>query len=442
MIELKKEYTILLCHILTPIILEGLQHLYNESKNNSNKNNILKTFQLLLKSIPTWDIDIIKKEVDRILMKTKEQSWLIQLIQVIFRLNIMINNLEPTEVMKKELDMGQFIHAIYIECARQFWMDPFLFYHEYSSFEQKRNYCEIMKIIGCCIENAIRRVLPIKSILEKFLGESIKNKELDLLELYNMPLILDMPIELEKPEKPSVMEPLGGGDNNILLGGGEQIQQILPVVNNMMQPNMMQSNMMQSNMMQSNMMQPNMMQPNMMQSNMIGGVETNENNINEKILNIINKNNVLTESNDNNNFTVNNHSANNMQPNIMMQPNGNNMQPNMIMQSNGNNMQANMMIQNKHHSDKKSSSTLKRIIQESIRQNHNTATKTNSNNSSEIKNKILKDLDSDTANYNPEVNVENYQDIFSNSDMKHTINTNEKVEKKSREKFFNNYLNI
>ena len=41
-----------------------------------------------------------------------------------------------------------------------------------------------------------------------------------------------------------------------------------------------------------------------------------------------------------------------------------------------------------------------------------------------------------------EANAENYQDIFSNSDMKHTINTNEKVEKKSREKFFNNYLNI
>jgi hypothetical protein len=53
MIELKKEYTILLCNVLTPIILEGLQHLYNEYKKNSTKNKILKTFQLLLKSIPS-----------------------------------------------------------------------------------------------------------------------------------------------------------------------------------------------------------------------------------------------------------------------------------------------------------------------------------------------------------------------------------------------------
>ena len=322
MIELKKEYTILLCHIITPIILEGLQHLYNESKNNSNKNNILKTFQLLLKSIPTWDIDIIKKEVDRISTKTKEQPWLVHLVQVIFRLNIMINNLEPTEVMKKEIDFGTFIHAIYIECARQFWMDPFLFYHEYSSLEQKRNYCEIMRIIGCCIENAIRRVLPMRSILEKFLGESAMTKELDLLELYNMPLILDMPIELEKPE-PTPPKPLiGGGEEE--LNGGIVIPNIQPV-SNIVQPNMMP-------MMPMGPMGP-MMQPN---NNMVGGVETNENNINEKILNIINKNNVLTESNDiNNNFTVNNHSANNMVPNMQMMPN----MPNMQMMPNMPNMQ-------------------------------------------------------------------------------------------------------
>jgi hypothetical protein len=102
--------------------------------------------------------------------------------------------------------------------------------------------------------------------------------------------------------------------------------------------------------------------------------------------------------------------------------------------------QAGARVQNnRHHSDRRSSSTLKRIVHESIKQTQNTATKSNN---SDIKNKILKDLDSDTMTYNPEDNAENYQDIFSNSDMKHTVNTNEKIEKKSREKFFNNYLNI
>jgi hypothetical protein len=60
-----------------------------------------------------------------------------------------------------------------------------------------------------------------------------------------------------------------------------------------------------------------------------------------------------------------------------------------------------------------------------------------------MKNKILKELDTETVTYNPEQNGDNYQDIYSNSDVKHnTVNTNEKNEEKSRNKFFNNYLNF
>ncbi len=464
MIELKKEYTLLLSQILIPIILEGLQHLYNESKKNSNKNNILKTFQLLLKAIPSWDSDIIRKEIERISTKTKEYPWMTKLIQTVFKLNIMINGLEPSEVMKKDIDMSLFIHSIYIECARQFWMDPFLFYHEYSSLEQKKNYCEIMKIIECCIENAIRRLLPLNAIFEKFLGQQTFNgKSLDLFEAYNMPLILDMPIELEK-EKEKEIEKIEIQDipeQNRIVGGGFD--------NNIQQTN--------------NIIQPvnDIIQQNPIQNGFIGGFnnETNEHNINEKILNIINKNSILSDSNENNHFTVNNHSANDMQnPMMQNQMMQNQMMQNPMMQNPmmqnpmmqnpmmqnpmmqnpmmqnpmmQNPMMQNPMMQNpmmqpnkqyanRHHSDRKSSSTLKRIVHESIRQTQNTATKTNSN--SDIKNKILKDLDSDTMTYNPEENAENYQDIFSNSDMKHTVNTNEKMEKKSREKFFNNYLNI
>ena len=435
MIELKKEYTILLCNVLTPHILEGLQHLYKVSKDKSSKNNVLRAFQLLLKEIPSWKTEIIKQEVERINEKTKEYPWLIKLIQSIFKLNILINDLEPSEEMKKSIDMSLFIHTIYIECARQFWMDPFLFYHDYCSLEQKKNYCEIMKIIGCSIENSIRRLLPLNAIFEKFLGKQVVNgKSLELTEVYNIKLILDIPIEKEN------IPSSGGGNNEIInindmIGGSNNIPNNIP--NNMM---MMNHNMPNNIMMMPNNM-PNNVPNNMPNNNMLmthhnnipnqqyNGIMTND--INDKIMNILNKNNVLSDTNDNNHFTVHNHSANDNQ----MKNN---------IDNNINNNQIKQNIKN-HHSDRKSSSTLKRIIHESIKQSHNTATKTNSNGSnmnSDIKNKVLKDLDSETLTYNPEANAENYQDIFSNSEIKHTINTNEKVEKKSREKFFNNYLNI
>ena len=396
LIELKKEYNDILTHILTPIILEGLQHLYNESKKVSEKNNVLKTFQTLLKKIPTWDNNLINRELTRIQTKTQNYPWLTKLIQAVFKVNMLISNLEPSEVLKNEVNLGKFIHHIYIECARAFWMDPFLFYHDYSSLEQKKNYLEIMKIINCSIENTIRLLLPMNVILDKFLGiTTVNNKALEITELYDIPLLLDIPLVKEQK-------------------GGNLIDQIDMQLNNQqgIQLNDQQ------------MMMP-VDQPVMMQ----GGqqIPTNlDKQINEKILNIINKNNILTESNEINHFTVNNHSANNFANNL----------PNNLPNNLANNNQ-----QIKHHSDKRSSSTLKRIINESLRQSHNNVTKTNSA-QSEVKNKILKELDSDTVTYNPEDNVENYQDIFSNSDIKNTINTHEKVEKKSREKFFNNYLNV
>ena len=461
MIELKKEYTILLCHVLSPIILEGLQSIYDRAKNGCHKNNVLKTFQLCLKAIPSWkdEPNTIKNEVERILLKTKEQPWLINLIQTIFRLTILINKLEPNEILPKDLNMGHFIHCIYIECARQFWMDPFLFYHECSSLEQKKNYNEILKTICCCIENAIRRALPLSAIFEKLLGKDniIDFTNLELSKMYDVNLIL---------EKTSM---IGGGDKlneeektNMLGGNNEDMKNdfnIIPTNQEMpnMQNNMQSMPMMQNNMQGMPMMQNNMQGMPIMQNNMQGmpmmpmmpmmPTGGGNDNINDKILNIINKNNILSDSNEdnNNNFTVNNHSANNFANNgpQMMQPMPQAMQPIIMMpQMMGGNMMNNQMPQNKHHSDRKSSSTLKRIINESIKNSHHSATKSNGSNNSELKNKILKDLDSETISYNPEDNAKNYQDIFSNSDVKHTVNTHDKVEKKSREKFFNNYLNI
>ena len=55
---------------------------------------------------------------------------------------------------------------------------------------------------------------------------------------------------------------------------------------------------------------------------------------------------------------------------------------------------------------------------------------------------ILKDLESEST-YHVEANNENYQDIFSNTEIKkNSINTLEKNDKKTRQTFFNNYLNI
>lgn len=88
----------------------------------------------------------------------------------------------------------------------------------------------------------------------------------------------------------------------------------------------------------------------------------------------------------------------------------------------------------------KSSSTIKKIVNNSIHNSiHKTATKDISINSN-IKKNIIKDLESDTLTYNPEDRNENYQDIFSNSDVNDKKRNSYKSINKSKDKFISNYL--
>jgi hypothetical protein len=91
-------------------------------------------------------------------------------------------------------------------------------------------------------------------------------------------------------------------------------------------------------------------------------------------------------------------------------------------------------IHNSDHSTRKSSKNTRNSNR------YNTATNNISIDTS-IKNKLMKDLMTDTMSYNPEDGNDKYQDIFSNSEV--PDNTNRKLSKtisKDKEQFYNNYL--
>jgi len=364
LIELKKEYTTHLLNILSPVIFSGLASIYCQAKKNVEHNTVLKTFQSCLKKIPNWDVTMIEKECKRIIEKTKT-TWLVDLTKAVIKANIVVLSVNdiPTNVYE-ELTFGKFIHNVYIECAREFWIDPYLFYHECSSMEIKRNNIIIIKTIRNCIENAIRKTLPMQIILKTYLGANEEtDKEFDFdnmskAEMMNIPLLLQKDIKATEQKQYHTSH-----------------------------------------------------------------VKTESDNTNNKILQMIERQDIkLSESNDKTKNT-----------------------PERSIQS-GRSINSS--------SNKKSSSTLKRIINESVNKTHNNSTRSLSIDS-KMKNKLTKNLaDSDTMTYHPEENVNNYQDIFSNSDIKpkstsdhstrnnETLDTQEKNDKKSRDKFFNNYLNI
>ena len=182
LVETKNEYTIHLVNILTPLIFEGIQSIYIESLNISNTDNVLKIFQSFLKRIPKWNSELINKEASRITNSTQSYGWLNDLVKATIKANLVILIYNPTVKTQTKMDnsfyqninITDFIHKVYCECARELWNNPDLLFHNYPPLEIKRNQRQCLLIIKDCIREAIRKLIPVRHILKIYLGEDIQ----------------------------------------------------------------------------------------------------------------------------------------------------------------------------------------------------------------------------------------------------------------------------
>lgn len=190
----KIEYTKQLQSLVKKPLYNTLSLLFEDSK---SQKEVLKTFQTKLATIPNWNQDTIYEKYNQIISKISEKLFE-KLIQAIIISNVKIfGAIKKNHSAKIEVtlpDPRQFIHKIYINCARAFYQTPFLFDNRprYISLSSvTKNNVKISKIIDECIEETIRSVLPFSNILEEYFKEepdlldegdaSNLNKEIDTM---------------------------------------------------------------------------------------------------------------------------------------------------------------------------------------------------------------------------------------------------------------------
>jgi hypothetical protein len=176
LIETKQEYTIHLCNSMYPLIYEGLQSIYEDARKMSTSNDELVYFQRLLKSIPSWNPRMIESEYNRIIRMNTLGKDIENLLKAVIKANIVVltnTNIEYDEKLLKELniqdDYKSFVHLVYIECARNFYNSPYLFYHKNTDLDIKRHQTEILENIKSCIQNAIRKMIPLQITIKTYL---------------------------------------------------------------------------------------------------------------------------------------------------------------------------------------------------------------------------------------------------------------------------------
>ena len=179
LVDAKEEYTKQLISILKPCIYQGIKSVYLDSKDICNNDNtpetVLMVFQDLLSRIPKWSQDIINKEYQRIIDVSK-CDYIEDLLKVVYVSHSKILTIVHSSQRNKKITIkvpsgSHFIHLCYIECAREFWKDPYLFSDRVSKYEHQKNMRDSENMISECIAETIRKQLPIRNILKEYLNE-------------------------------------------------------------------------------------------------------------------------------------------------------------------------------------------------------------------------------------------------------------------------------
>jgi hypothetical protein len=179
--EAKGEYTIRLINILTPVILEGIKSIYDNSKKlcvqNDEYDKYLMTFQNLLSRVVNWNENLIQNEVDRIVRRTK-CSYINELICSVHVANIKILssvNLgdKCRKISFKTPSINSFIHNVYKNVARKLYTCVYLFEAHLPSLTEQKYMRECELLIQKCIQDTIRDSVPVENILRNYLENSL-----------------------------------------------------------------------------------------------------------------------------------------------------------------------------------------------------------------------------------------------------------------------------
>ena len=192
--EPKNEWSSRLVTILTPLIYEGFYSIFNESwtlcLENDEEEKYLMTFQNFLGRIVKWNQTLVEEETKRIVEKSK-CDYLDDLITCVHIIHLKaLTSIRVSNKQKKiDLDipnLSDFIHKVYICCARKLYQNVYLFEKEVGSLQQQRHMRVIETIIKESILTVIRDSIPIETILRAYMDETqeeeVVEKEEEIVE--------------------------------------------------------------------------------------------------------------------------------------------------------------------------------------------------------------------------------------------------------------------
>lgn len=181
--ETRSEYTKQLCIYLVPAYFQFFVDLLGKAKQSSEPKKTLWQFQTYLNEVHDWNMEKVHNEITVIHTNTG-CDYLEDLLTAVFIAHTKVLTAIRLSANNKKIEITipkveHFLFKVLCEISKLLWSSTYLFRQDISGIEQQQNYKAIEGIIHEGITQAIRSLVPVKSILKNLVNQEEKKDEKD-----------------------------------------------------------------------------------------------------------------------------------------------------------------------------------------------------------------------------------------------------------------------
>ena len=183
--DARAEYTKQLCVFLVPAYFQFFIELLDKAKQDmlNEPKRVLWHFQTYLNEIHDWNMEKVKNEIQRIQINSG-CDYLDDLLTAVFIAHTKVLTAIRLSSNKKKVEINvpkveHFLFKVLCETSKLLWSSTYLFRDGISGVEKQQNYRNIEQILNEGILQAVRSLVPVKSILKDFVGGESEGAEED-----------------------------------------------------------------------------------------------------------------------------------------------------------------------------------------------------------------------------------------------------------------------
>jgi len=176
--DARSEYTKQLCGILIPSYFQFYLTILEKAREESTKLNepkkLLWHFQTFLNEIPEWNMEKVNTEIS-LVQSSCGCDYLEDLLTAVFIAHTKVLTAIRVSNKQKKVQITvpkveHFLFKVLCETSKLLWGSSFLFREGIPAIEKQQNYRSVETLLGEGILQAVRSMVPVKSILRDFVS--------------------------------------------------------------------------------------------------------------------------------------------------------------------------------------------------------------------------------------------------------------------------------